>query len=148
MKKTYNFSRNLQMISPIAITNLANHYLQDTTVDNIPRIVFDEAKNLLRIEGESYHEYSIAFFQPMLSFLEAFTQEYPQEKLTVEFKMSYFNTGTSRRFVELFDILEKHHQQGGHAWVNWYYDETDIDILDSGKDFKDKVSFCFELIAY
>jgi hypothetical protein len=136
------------MISHLAITTLANHYLHHEAVDYVPRISFDEQKNLLRIEGESYHEHSIEFFKPMLSFLEAFSKQYPQEKLTVEFKMSYFNTGTSRRFAEMLSILEKHHQQGGHVWVNWYYDETDVDILDSGKDFKDKVSFCFELIAY
>lgn len=118
-----------------------------TSVGYIPDISFDEQAGLLRIEGESYPEYAIEYFQPICDKLRNYTAQHPKEAITAIFKMSYFNTSTSRRFFEIFSILNNHHKQGGKVSVKWYYKEDDIDVHDSGVDFSAQVSFDFQCIS-
>jgi SiaC family regulatory phosphoprotein len=117
-----------------------------TSVGYIPDIYFDEQAGLLRIEGESYPEYAIEYFQPVCEKLRNFIAQQPQKELQAIFKMSYFNTSTSRRFFEIFSILNAHHKHGGKVSVKWYYKEDDIDVHDSGMDFSAQVAFDFQCV--
>ncbi|TAE11582.1 MAG: DUF1987 domain-containing protein [Bacteroidetes bacterium] len=134
------------MISYTNVALLANKHLNDKSVEYIPQITFDESAGLLRIEGESYHEYAIEFFKPVFEGLEDFVTKYPTRKLTLEFRLSYFNTSTARRFLEIFQFLEEHYQKGGQVSVKWYYEDDDFDIFDSGMEYALHVSYDFECL--
>lgn len=136
------------MISYTNIASLTSTRFKNTSVDYIPQIVFDDENGLLKISGESYHEYAIEFFQPVFDWLQGFIDNHPRKKLTLEFRMSYFNTSTSRRFLEIFDLLETHFKAGGDVAVNWYYEAQDMDMMDSGCEYASNCSFDFQLLAY
>jgi hypothetical protein len=63
--------------------------------------------------------------------------------------MTYFNTSSSRRFLEIFDLLEEYKkEQGGDVTVNWYYQKEDVDMLESGEEYAEDVDLNFNLIPY
>ena len=135
------------MLSYANITSLADTHLNDKSVNYIPHVTFDDENGLLRIEGESYHEYAVEFFQPIFDWLHNFIAYHSKQKLSLEFKMTYFNTSTSRRFLEMFAILETHHKNGGQVAVKWYYEADDLDMLESGLEYANEVSFDFDIVG-
>lgn len=114
----------------------------------IPTINFDAQNNVLEISGESYHEYTIEFFQPIFEWLNNYLVE-PNRSFVFNFKMTYFNTSSSRRFLEIFDLLENYvKNKSGKVEVNWYYKEGDLDMLESGEEYDDDVDLKFNFISY
>lgn len=114
----------------------------------IPKIDFNAQTGVLEIEGESYHEYTMEFFQPVFAWLEDFMDTSGRE-ITLNFRMSYFNTSSSRRFLEILTMLEDYQKnKQGQVTVNWYYEESDIDMQESGEEYADDVEIPFNLIPY
>jgi SiaC family regulatory phosphoprotein len=114
----------------------------------IPTINFDAQNSVLEISGESYHEYTIEFFQPIFEWLNGYLAE-PNKSFVFNFKMTYFNTSSSRRFLEIFDLLENYvKNKHGKVEVNWYYKEGDLDMLESGEEYADDVDLKFNFISY
>lgn len=105
-----------------------------------PYISFDTESNVFEISGESYSEYTLEFFDPVLNWLSAYLKK-NKRVVTFNFRMTYFNTSTSRRFFEVLKILEDfYHQEGGYATVNWYANENDLDMIESGEDYQEDFS--------
>ncbi|SFE93964.1 DUF1987 domain-containing protein [Thermoflexibacter ruber] len=114
----------------------------------IPTVDFNAQTNILEMSGESYHEYTIEFFQPIFEWLSTYLSQ-PGRSFVFNFKMTYFNTSSSRRFLEIFDMLENYvKNKGGKAEVNWYYKEGDLDMLESGEEYADDVDLKFNFISY
>lgn len=113
----------------------------------IPNIDFDPETGVLEISGESYHEYTTEFFRPVFDWIDEYLTQ-PKLDITMNFKMTYFNTSSSRRFIEILTRLEdyaKNHDDGNIV-VNWYYEENDIDMLESGEEYAEDVDLKFNLI--
>jgi len=125
---------------------MENFFIESSTY--IPKIDFNPETDVLSIEGESYHEYTVEFFQPVFEWLNKYLSE-PGKKITLNFRMTYFNTSSSRRFLEILNLLEDYQDEnGGDVVVNWYYEEGDIDMLESGEEYEEDVSIDFNLIPY
>jgi hypothetical protein len=125
---------------------MENFHIEGSTY--IPKVDFNAETNVLNIEGESYHEYTLEFFQPIFDWLEKYLEE-PGKSVKMNFKMSYFNTSSSRRFLEILTILEDYqNDKDGNVEINWYYEENDVDMLESGEEYADDVDLKFNLIPY
>ena len=125
---------------------MENFHIEGSTY--IPRVDFNFQSGVLEIEGESYHEYTMEFFQPIFNWLEEYLAE-SGRKVTLNFRMSYFNTSSSRRFLEILTMLEDYqNDKDGDVTVNWYYEENDVDMLESGEEYSDDVDLNFNLIPY
>ena len=123
----------------------------------IPNIDFDPETRILEIAGESYHEYTTEFYQPVFEWLESFLKETAKtdsdiaqgqrKQVTMNFKMTYFNTSSSRRFIEILSMLEDFSRDnGGNVVVNWYFEENDVDMEESGEEYAEDVDLPFNLI--
>lgn len=114
----------------------------------IPTVLFDHETGILEMSGESYHEYTIEFFQPILKWLQEYL-ETSGRKIVFNFKMTYFNTSSSRRFLEIFDMLEEYqNNKDGKIEIKWYYKEGDVDMLESGEEYAEDVDLNFEFISF
>jgi len=114
----------------------------------IPTVDFNPETGELEISGESYHEYTIEFYQPIFDWLREYLGE-EGRKIIFNFKMTYFNTSTSRRFLEIFDLLEEYkNDKNGDVTVNWYYQKDDVDMHESGEEYAEDVDITFNLLAY
>ncbi len=97
-----------------------------------PEIKTDSQKGELRFYGSSYPENASEFYQPVYSWIEDFFEK-GNNNLEVNFYIYYFNTSSSKCFMNLLEILENQHRGGKDIVVNWYYTEEDEDGLDSGE---------------
>ncbi|MCS6968623.1 MAG: DUF1987 domain-containing protein [Cytophagales bacterium] len=114
----------------------------------IPTVHFDAKSGVLEISGESYHEYTVEFFQPIIQWLREYLAT-PGREIVFNFKMVYFNTSTSRRFLEIFDMLEDYQRsKKGKVTINWYYQNNDFDMLESGQDFAEDVNLPFNFYTF
>ena len=111
-----------------------------------PLVVFDHEAGTLKIEGESYPENAMEFYRQILESLNQFV-EARDIALTVEFKMQYFNSSSSKCLLDIFDILEEY-STSHNVVVNWHYQEEDEDIKESGEDFAEDLNLTFNLIPY
>jgi hypothetical protein len=94
---------------------MQNLYIEAS--DYVPHIDFQVDTGELNISGESYHEYTLEFFEPIFDWIKEFTSE-PNKSITLNFKMSYFNTSSSRRFLEIMNLLQTYHFNNN---VNYKY---------------------------
>lgn len=111
-----------------------------------PQVSFDLENNLFEINGESFSEYAMEFYEPVLQWLEEFTQS-QHANIVFNFRVSYFNTSSSRRFYEMFKILNDYHKTAkGYVMVNWYCQLDDMDMIEAGEDFQEDFELPFEII--
>ena len=54
--------------------------------------------------------------------------------LSFDFKLSYFNTSSSKCLVDILDVLKNYQNAGGEITVNWYYDDSEEE-LEEVEDF-------------
>jgi hypothetical protein len=113
-----------------------------------PYISFDADTQVFEIAGESYSEYTLDFFEPVLRWLSTYLEQ-NREPVTFNFRMNYFNTSTSRRFFEILKILEDfYYKQNGFVQVNWYAKSNDLDMIESGEDYQeDFITLPFNILV-
>lgn len=111
--------------------------------DFIPHIAFDPDSGELEIGGNSFHEDTNGFYQPALNWLKRYIAE-TYQPTTFSFRMSYFNTTTSKLFLQIVRLLEEYK---GKVTINWYYASDDDDMQEDGENLKADTDLEFHLIA-
>ncbi|MDH5474843.1 MAG: DUF1987 domain-containing protein [Cyclobacteriaceae bacterium] len=109
-----------------------------------PFMQFNMTSGVFEISGRSIPENSIAFYKPLLDWVDEYVKS-PNIKTVLSIKLEYFNTSSSKCLVELFRKLESVNEKS-EVTVQWYYDEEDEDMLESGQDFQFILAIPFELI--
>ena len=111
-----------------------------------PRIHFDVLNGHLLMEGRSIPEDAFSFYQPIYKWLEQYIQE-SDTKTTIEFRLEYFNTSSSKCILEILHILEKIKDKQP-VQVKWFYDEDDEDMLESGENYSQIIELPIKFETY
>ena len=109
-----------------------------------PTIRFDSKEGLFEIKGRSIPENSVEFYKPLIDWLESYKDE-PLPKTTVQIRLEYFNTSSSKCILEVFKKLEAIHKAKHEVEVNWYYEEDDEDMLEAGEDYEAIIKVPFKM---
>ena len=115
--------------------------------DDTPGIILDAENGMFEIYGRSMPEDVETFFDPILSWLEAYAEN-TNEKTEFIFKMNYFNTASSKLLLDVLMILEEIYEDGNAVLVKWYFPEDDEDMEEAGEEYADIVEIPFEHIPY
>ena len=100
-----------------------------------PEVEFDVTSGVCELAGESYMEEAYKFYTPLLSWLKEYSQS-EGNAITLNVKLTYFNTNSSRLLLDMFDILKKAKDEGREVVINWYYEEDDPDVQEEVEDFE------------
>ncbi len=123
--------------------NILNIKSTNTT----PEINYNPKSGILEFSGKSLPTNSIEFYEPVFNWANSFfnSADVPTN-FTLEFKIDYYNTSSSKQIAKFFRIIETS-LASEIVTINWFYDEEDIDMLDAGKRFDKlmKVSFEFSV---
>lgn len=111
-----------------------------------PRIAFDAAAGVLEMEGDSYPENAMHFYQPVLEWLARFLNE-SSIPITFNFRLDYFNTSSSKCIITILEMFENAVKAGRMVTMNWYYYEDDDDMKEHGEEFAEDFSIPFRFIA-
>ena len=110
-----------------------------------PEVSFNVEKKVFEIKGESFSERSMDFYLPIIHWLDVYTQKY-SESITFNFRLLYFNTGSSQRFYEILKMLERYHNSTGQVAVNWYSMPDESSIIEAGEDFQINLNLPFDIV--
>ena len=113
-----------------------------------PAVAFDAETDLLKISGESYPENAAAFYAPVFTWLKEYLHlAKPGKSIRVEMNVPYFNSSTSKVFLNLFDLLEAEAGKGTAVEVNWLYEEDNDTAQECGEDFQEEMqAMTFNLV--
>lgn len=100
----------------------------------IPNVKLNAQSGVCEISGESYLEDTSEFYNAINNWLEQFFKEV-NKPLTFNFKLTYFNTSSSRSILDVLRVLKKHEEKGSQVTVNWYYPEDDDSIAEEAEDY-------------
>lgn len=110
-----------------------------------PTVKFDSANGTLELKGRSIPENSIEFYKPLNDWIDAYATS-PQSETTVDVKLEYFNTSSSKCILDLFKQLEKLNERNTKVKINWYFEEDDEDMAEAGEDYQAIIDLPFEMI--
>jgi len=94
----------------------------------VPEVNFNAETGICELLGESYLENTLAFYDELSDWIYLFTSEI-KKPITLNVKLTYYNTSSSRRLLELIFILKNYKDNGGEVEINWYYDEDSKQLI-------------------
>lgn len=115
--------------------------------EDTPKIILDAENEIMEISGRSMPEDVTAFYEPILNWLSEYI-EHPNEKTVFNFKLTYFNTASSKMLLDILMKLEELHEKGYDVLVRWHYPEDDEDMAEAGEEYAEIVDVPFEKVAY
>ena len=121
-------------------------HLQIEATKDTPSVDFNPETGVMALEGESYPENPIDFFSPVLNWVKQYIEEI-NGALTFNIKVSYINTSSSKCMLDLLEILESYYESGGEVMVNWYYEEDDEDMEETGEELCEDLELPYEIIS-
>ena len=110
--------------------------------NSTPEIILDKSKEIFLIKGRSKPENAIEFFDPIMKWFYEYSNN-PNQSTVLTFNMDYFNSSSSKIFLNIIRVLEIVFKKGSDVKVNWYY--ADEDILEAGQAYESlaRVPFTF-----
>ena len=115
--------------------------------DDTPNVILDRQNQKLEIAGRSLPEDVTAFYDPILDWLDEYSQD-PNTKTIFNFKLEYFNTASSKLLLDVLMKLEDMCDDGEDVLVKWHYPDDDEDMEEAGEEYADIVDVPFEQISY
>jgi hypothetical protein len=109
-----------------------------------PEVLLDKRVGKIEFSGNSLPEDAKAFFEPIIDWIDKYIDS-PLQETVLNFKMSYYNTPSSKIIFQLLKKFEKVHGQKTMVKVLWHYPDDDIDMRDAGTDYSENVKIPFEL---
>lgn len=115
--------------------------------DDSPKVSFSNENGKLEISGKSLPEDVSTFYAPILEWLNIYAQK-PQPLTEFTFKLTYFNTSSSKLILDILTVMEKMNNEGKQVLINWYYPEFDEDMRDAGIEYSEMVDIPFKHFNY
>ena len=115
--------------------------------EDSPQIILDLNANILEISGRSLPEDVNTFYEPVLSWLEEYSKS-PLPSTTFNFKLTYFNTASSKVILDILTQFEEMIEEGHQVLVRWYFPDEDEDMQEAGEEYSDMVDVPFEMVSY
>ena len=115
--------------------------------DDSPEVILDQEGNRFEISGKSLPEDVVQFYQPVLNWLNAYRKK-PKPFTRFVFKLSYFNTASSKLILDILMILEELKEEGNGVLVRWVSLASDEDMQEAGREYQEMVDVPFEHATY
>lgn len=107
--------------------------------------LLDKEEGIFEFAGRSRPENVVSYFEPIFEWFEEYKSN-PNPETIVRFKLEYYNSSSAKVILRLLVKFEEFKKEGINIKVNWYYPESDEDILESGEDYESLVDIPFEFI--
>lgn len=133
-----------EAVNELSIGVMENYFLEGTA--KTPNINFNASTGIFEITGRSIPENSIAFYRPLLDWLDVYIKTSENTLVNLNVSLEYFNTSSSKCLVEIFRRMEILQKAGRLLEIKWYYEAEDHDILEAGSDFNEFMNIPIELI--
>jgi len=113
-----------------------------------PQVSFNAQTGVCELIGESYLEETLKFYEQLYGWLRDYI-EIVQKPIDFRFKLTYFNTSSSKAILDILFILKDYQEAGGNVKVTWYYDQANrMTMEEEVEDFADEADIDIALEAF
>ena len=105
--------------------------------NRMPGVSLDTKNHAMLLEGEAYPEDVAAAFEPLMTSISTTLAESGETPMTVKFQLQYFNSGSSRKILEIIKMIDA--SDTAHN-IEWLADPEDDEMIDHGNRFSRAVS--------
>ena len=116
-----------------------------TETKHSPYFIIDKERGFILLKGKSTLTNTRDFYKPIIDEINDYVDNNPvNTRMIVD--LEYFNTSSSKLILEIFLALKKLMINEIPIVVEWYYEEDDEDMYESGTDYNEilrKVPFIF-----
>lgn len=112
-----------------------------------PVVDFNSETGICEMIGESYLEETSDFYTPLIKWLKEYIRTV-NKQIVFNFKLTYYNTSSSKKILEILKILKDYLKSGGDVTINWFYEENDTDIIEDAEDFIIITGLQINLVKY
>ena len=109
-----------------------------------PRLLYDAAAATLIMAGESYPENSFEFFEPVLAVIQEVLASAPSFIFDID--VSYMNSSSTKCVLDILDLMEDAARNGVAVSAIWHYDTDNPRALDLAEEFREEVTFPFNIV--
>ena len=109
-----------------------------------PFILFDREKNLFKIEGRSYPADVVPFYEPVISWLEAYVKD-PNPVTDFDVDLTYVSSNSLKELLillKMFIPLKEAYQVN----IKWYRNPEDDDMQERGEFLQEMTGLNFEFL--
>lgn len=108
-------------------------------------IHFNFEKGLLEFSGTSYPDNAADFFEPLCDWVKQLVGN-TKKPITVNFKINYFNTSSSKYIFLLLELLSAHHRNNNKLNINWYFFDGEEEMLEAWKEIVDELNLPYNVV--
>ena len=117
--------------------------LEIKSTKNTPYVNFNYKEGILAIEGRSYPNDSVDFFEPLFDWCK----NYIKENIKIRIRLEYFNTSTCKQLLSLIRVVINNNGQD-KVTVEWQYEVNDVDVLEIGEHMQEILKSKFKFTSY
>ena len=100
-----------------------------------PLVNFQAETGRCELSGESFPEKAGDFYERLMVWIDQYIKEVGGP-IDFDFKLTYFNTSSSKRILHLMMRLKEYAGEGGRVNARWIYHPDDIDLEEDIEDLK------------
>ena len=112
--------------------------------EDTPLIDFNTETGVFKISGRALPEDALEFFRPVEEWLNTYVED-PKEATTVEMRVDYFNSASTRYIFNILMTFEDLVDAGKEAKIIWYYKADDDMIESKGEELASILELPFEM---
>ncbi|MFN8712850.1 MAG: DUF1987 domain-containing protein [Bacteroidota bacterium] len=99
-----------------------------------PEVHFDLDKEIYLLRGRSIPADASSFFYPLEKWVEALSNAALPKSINIKIRLEHLNTGTIRALLNIFSRLLRLRDKGAEITFEWFYEESDEDLIDKGEE--------------
>lgn len=110
-----------------------------------PEVHFNFENGWLKLHGRSISDNPEEFYKPLNEWIDNYSVQ-PKTATTIEIKLDYINTSSSKCLLHMLKKLEQISSDKSTVLVRWVHRENDMDIAEAGEDYKALIGLSFVFI--
>ncbi len=123
--------------------NESNVFLEGTS--KTPEVLLSQENGYIKFQGRSIPENTYDFYNNINSWVDRYCDS-PQKVTTIEIRLEYFNTSSSKCLLDIFKKLENLQRKGSKVIVKWCFEKEDEDMQEAGEDYNAIIGIPFDII--
>jgi SiaC family regulatory phosphoprotein len=127
------------MLAPLVVTKADSYSVLNVNF---------QPSGLCELIGDSCMEDTPEFYEELFQWIDSYFEE-GNSTMEFSFRLTYFNTSSSKAILELLDMLKKYQDKGKNIVINWFYPIPDYDeMLLEAEDYTADLGIKMNLISY
>ncbi len=114
--------------------------------EDTPEINFDAKTGELSISGKSLPDDAVEYYHHAINWVKKYAES-PCPVTTFTLHITYMNSASAKRIIDILEILDKLKSNGFQVKVVWMYSSDDEDGLEEGNEMERMCDIPFTYVS-